>query len=666
MSFFDLLNEINYPEYRKKYNEVLTFGDANKSRKFRSSYISQLCIIFRTYPIEKIYAVIDFLRNNDYQLYFDLIKTHNPIVMRVVVLFKELNYISFQDIKYNKENAVDFEHTKLSLRGVNASTGKRMMDVYFEEYKIISDYLQNYSDEAIRTTLLEDEVSFYKRLGNVADVLFFQDDLKNERQNIIERLFQNRFLKEKLGNDTLTRIFNDVLLKNKRLDSFNYNNILCDYFGCENVRDIKGMFRKCNGDFFYRFAKGFYVHDNPKKWMGEFLKGVVETNKGDEIGLALFFSQLNVYLSKSYKRYLKRFDFYNYYSNIDIERIYSDAINKLIVGENIDPMIRDTIGLCDMFINKYNYFKDLFCKTDNPVIRENLITPLAVGLAEIERRKYDLEYHICLSNDVINNFTYGNYSKARDTMYLNPFLSRMITDKKLAYASISYTVFHEVKHARQMSIIGIDKPLNIDYLLMAIDCFLADIVPGYYKHEYARLSFEVDAENTAFNETMKFFEGYPEMQHYVMQSHNNQVISKKRSLSSKIIRSNPMESNETYNVYGIVELLIKCSNWYIKKEGFKNFYNKFNDYPILSQFFEIDFSKEELVTRSKNYFDTLLKKYEKEPNQIQREDAIYAIKMFNFIINIENEMHFKDKIEVNLRYRNDMEVFDDESRIPRR
>ena len=426
------------------------------------------------------------------------------------------------------------------------------------------------------------------------------------------------------------------------------------------------MIRKCNGDFFSDFAKGLYAYDNKKKWMSEFLKGVVETNKGDEIGLALFFTHLNVHLSKSQKNYLKKFDFYNYYSNINLEKIYSDAINKLILGENIDPMVRDTIGLCDIFLNKYNYFKDLFCKTNNPNIRENLITPLAVGLAEKERRKYDLDYFICLTNSGINNNTYGSYSKMKDTLYLNLFLPRSIQDKKLAFANLSDTVFHEVKHARQIRILSTDKSLNYKYLLMAMDSLLSDILPGYYKHEYLRLSYEIDAEESGLNETITFFQGYPEMQNYLIQSHQGQLNNKRKSISTQFIRKNPMESDESSNIYGIVELFIKYCNLYLNKEGLNALLNRINEYPILNQFFEIAYPEKRIVPRSQEHFNKLLKKYEKEPNKIQREDAIYAIKMFNFVINVENEMRSKDKIGINLKYRNDREVFDERQRIPRR
>ena len=231
MRFLDLINEINYSNYRERYKEILTHGNNAKSREFKSSYISHLIIMFQTYPIEKIYAAIDFLRNSDYQLYLDLIKTNNPIVMRVVVLLKDINYISFDTIKYQREDAVNWEYTILLSRGVSEETKRKKLDWYDEEYQILSDYLKNFDDEYLRNTVDGDLVYFYKNIGNVSDVLFFQDNEKNARENIIYRLFD---LKDKLGNETVTRIYNDVLLKNERLDPFNYNEIFRDRYGCDD------------------------------------------------------------------------------------------------------------------------------------------------------------------------------------------------------------------------------------------------------------------------------------------------------------------------------------------------------------------------------------------------------------------------------------------------
>ncbi len=670
MRITDLLNEIQYPSFLDTVERYSINHDMNSAMKLEVSFVNRLCSVFKTYSIEKIYAILDYFHNNNYDLYLDLLSRNDPNIMKSVLLLNEFSYVPITSIRNNVTEVLSKKFDELYYRGFDTQTRSKLITSFEEEYAILNKYLNNLSEEEIDRMVKESMIDFYNRIGNIDKVIFSENYVFDRKQNILNTLFLNPFIKRKLGNEKLTQIYN-TLLQNEGLVSFDYNSIFCNYFGFDNVKNIRGMFRKCNGEFFRKLVDGEFLGEyrNKNKWIGEFLSEVVITNANDEMGLALFFAQLNRYLSNSTKRYLKRFDYYNKYSSADIEAIYSEAINRLIRGEPIDPMIRDTIGLCDLFLDKYNYFKDKFCKSNDINVQNNLAVPLLVGLAEKERRRFGFDYFICLTANIINNQRLGCYTKSNNTLYINPYAVYAAPNKKKAFAGLSQTIYHEIKHVRQVEIMSIDDSLNYDYFLMAMDEAISRIVPNYYTHEYTRLAMEQDADKSGLNDAMKFFEDYPEMQQYVVEERQQQINNIKKSLSATFLRESPYDI-DLGKLYGIIELFLRAFNDYLMrnefKKGIKTVEGIFVDIPILRRFYMINYAQKRVEPKTQKYFDKLLKKYEKEKNEIQRKDAIYAIKMFKFIANVQWHLRYKEDYEIRAKYQKDMEVFDDYQGMPRR
>ena len=624
-----ILNEIDFNYVVKRISQ-LNKDDPNYEEDYRTIIRNYIDIIYETIKNESIevkVAVLDMIFNSHPSLSYMLLKKNDPELFEAQLVLEKIKGVEIEELKYHPNDA----KAKITYMSFMLSTGlsdksKKITDYSEKIYKLLTDYLKDkdYEEEVKKNE--ENIKSFAKGLKDVQSMMFsvLKKDHMPPRSMIINEIFNYDFIDE----ETLNDIYNNVLLNSQFLSSFDYSYIIDN--NVETLISVKGLFRKCNSEFFEMITNQ-EMNEEVYPYLEEILKGIVETNKDDKVGLIWFFKELSNNISRNtkLKDYLEKLDLYQEYTSYDLNEQYDSSLSKLLNGESdVDDLIKYDLGKYDGLKNKYDELLDKFIKSEDRKYKETLIIPLVVGLIERLKEKYNLNFKTVFSTSLLNNNTLGSFNKEKNVLYVNPFLFENFKDMNYALVSTVNTVFHEVRHARQYQEINTSHELNYDNLLMSIDSILSEsIATGYYKDNYEHISFERDARECAYVDTMTFFKNYKEMQEKV----ECEQVSKYR-LSDYIRKENTFNL-ETY--YGIIDIFVnRVNTYFISSKDEKSIQNEFiellNKYPVIFEFFDLD--QENLVIKPKSevYFKRKIKEIEQIENEQIREEQLYSIKAFQF------------------------------------
>ena len=218
----------------------------------------------------------------------------------------------------------------------------------------------------------------------------------------------------------------------------------------------------------------------------------------------------------------------------------------------------------------------------------------------------------------MKNKTFGTYNDDKNIMYINPNVYGLFTDPKDAFAFCADTVFHETRHAVQFKTIKSSDEISYDNLLMAMDKILSLESLGFYDVNYKRISFERDARDMAYVDTMTFFREYPEMQ---------QLISQEEDENYSI--SDFIRYDSTLTLMGIIDGFVKevndvLADYKDDEEILAIKINEIKQFPVIKQFFDFDEANLRIEPKSDEYFNSLLETLD----PLKDGEAIYSINTF--------------------------------------
>ena len=628
----DFLNEIRFFEYMKKMGDSKDFDE---KLKHYLEFVEHVYSIVKNSSFEKVVAIIDFFNNNFPVVTNYLLNQNDDIVYRALLVLEKFNEIDPLLIKQDMEDALSKHNIAASLRH-NDNLQNR--NISRKNYEYLREYLKDKKDEDIEEQLIRDLELFGSKLHNVDRIVFGLSSRSSipPRAYIINKLFSSG-----LSIETLSEIFNEVLLKNPYLKSFDYEEIC---FSEEKYyTKIKGLFKKFNDSFFKSLAEATYNRKDFEEFE-EDLRKVVELNKDDEEGLRLFFSKMKRNASRDFLDYFKDKDFFIKYGNDDYSLLYEDTLNKLLNGsKDVDKNVLETIGEYKGFIDNFDKLLELFIKSNDIEYQRLLLMPLTRGLIEIQKRKYDVDFEVVYSTATVSASVFGSYNYIEKRLYVNPLVFEQNESAKESLVKAFEVVFHETRHAYEDKTVETSDSISFDNLLLAMDFILARNESGYDHNNYEVLSYERDAFETSYVDLMTLFREYPEMQQLCKNKLND-----RGPLTDFIRKGQTLEE-----LVGVVFEFVNNINIFFEgcKNGSMEYYSKdktceqliqekielLRSYPVIKNFF--DFDEENLVIspKSEEYFRRKLESLDSEKDR----EAIYSIKTFMYAIKVSK--HLSDK-----------------------
>lgn len=615
-----LLKELKYNEYTQRLSEA---KDENESVEILTSFVRHVYYIISKSSLEKTVAILDFF-NNKHSFFINfLLNSDDEKIFRALLILEKLNGIEPLMIKNNFLSALVTHRVKAETYNNKSMTNR---DSYTKKYEHLKKYLDSKSNEEIERQLNEDLETFASNLSNVDNMLFFKSNRSSLpiRSDIINVLFDSD-----LSIETLSKVYNDVLLRNPLLKGFDYSSIILN---AKNYYiKIKGLFRKCSPEIFALVANAEYDQENLEQCSQEF-RTMIELNKDDKEGIRWFFEQLKSNPNKKLLSYLEGEGFFKEYENVNYDLLYEEALNKLLNGEkDIDQTLIESLGAYKGFIDNYNKLLDLFINSSDIEYQRVLGMLLTRGLIEIQKEKNGLEFKVVYTSKNVDSNTGGEYSRSKKTMYVNPAIFACTDNIKAAFVNACDTVFHETRHAYQFKMIETSTDMSFDNLLMAMDDILMRKDFSHYQENYQNISFERDAFEMAYVDTMTLFKNYPEMQQLVKKEYGE------REPLTDFVRKDKITDSLCGITYKFIkdisvsfELIKKDKNTPYFETKLQEEKDLLNKYPVIKNFFDIDFEQLAIKPKSNEYFKDKLK----EADSINDKETIYSIKTFLYAVNV--------------------------------
>ena len=593
----------------------------------KNNFVDYLSGEVNNIPMEELITLLMTLSNMDSDLSNGLIATANEKVIRASLLIEFFNGIFPELIRDNPKEAtqIAFQNAKESEGTEEASYNYKKFII---KYEMLSQILSDMDVEKAKKTMMSDLVQFAKNFSNV-DSYFFFDPFGNILSNKI-RVINGMFCSPFVDIETLQKLYDEVLLKNEYLKTVSHDSILIN--GRNLDTKIKGLYRKCNKEYFEHYLFNTKSSSNNMlNLVSERIKKIIELNKDDEEGLLLFFGKINKYSSYEVKNYLEQFDFYEKYNNDRLNELFDKTIDKLLNGDcDIDREVLESLGSYEGFLDRYDEMLELFYNSKDDYFKEVIMLPLIHGLIEKQNSKYGLNVEIEYRENKISYKNLGSYRSSSNTIFINPHLFKVFENKDSSFVDSVNTVFHEMRHALQHRMMNHCNSFDYNVLLMSMENIISSCDKDYYRNNYRNVSFERDARDIAYVETMTFFKEKPNYQAYLIEE------SKKKDIED-YVRLDQYKSYSTIISY-FSKKLEENLRFFSEMPEFLEFYiNEIKKYPVIFKFFDIDFERGTVNYKSEEYFEEQLKSLENEPDSIRKRESIYAIKNFLYSIKIDKE-----------------------------
>lgn len=492
--------------------------------------------------------------------------------------------------------------------------------------KILSEYLNKMDSETALNQLKIDLKAFVMGLKDIHESIFADDD-NNYKSKIVDSLFLSEFL----TLDELNYIFSEIVLKNNLLKKYDFTKVIEER--PQYLVAIKGLFRKIGSETLDIILTD--VKEGSFENFDGLFRDIITLNIDDIDGLKWFFREVNkrIINNQKFYQYMQSKKYYKMFNDIDIEKVYSNNLIRFLNNNsNIDESIIETIGTYDGFLDNFDKLLDLFINSKDEIYKTKLLIPLIVALIEKQKRKYGLDFTVVFSSANLNDATLGSYNREKNKLYINPDLHNLSNNLDSALVKAVNTIFHEVRHVKQYKEVESRDDFDFDNLVMAMDYYLALSESGYYAPNYEHLSFERDARDIAYVDTMSFFSKYPDIQ---------KLVKKHREIDyhlSNYIRKERDTGSDRY--YGLVFYFMGAviSELRFAKGNPKYreyIYEKIKRYPVFFKFFDIDFENCSINTYDGDYYETLLEEFkgtEKEGIiKYSLDSLIYSINICRYL-----------------------------------
>jgi hypothetical protein len=615
----------NDPNYTATYKGIV------------NTFLSKVINILDKESLEIRVGILDMLFNISPAFTRNIVASNNENIIRAQLVLESIKGISPSDIKDN----IDVAKTAYSLyafsSGLMSNKSSSITTHGYGICEILSKYLSKMDNDDINEMVGNDVLEFYKNIGEVDNLLFAK--LQSVYVPSRGKFIKNLFTLPNIDDETLSDIFNNVFEKNAFLDSFDYSDIIES--DPTLLQRVKGLYRKTKGDLFdFIINEDMYESEEEYEEAIDFFGDIASLNEGDEDGLKKFFMEISKRADRCPKliEKLENEEFYNRYVIKDLNAEYENAVNKILSGnEKVSDYLIEEIGKSKVFIDNFDKILDCFAKSNDAEYQRSLIFPLTVALAEKQKEKYGLDFDVVSQSETLGIGTLGYYKHSDNVIYFNPFYMKYTEDVKNELANAFDTVIHEVRHARQYKEVEQDDHLSYDNLLMAMDFYLTDdSLSGYYKTNYAHLSYERDARACAYAETKELLKKYPD----ICEKVKPEDISK-FELSDYIRKKEILSIEDYYGILDIFEEGVKIDLTCVKDDPDLHEYakNKLLNYPVILQFYDYDEENNTLTRKNDEYFDKKLKELENEPDSLAKRETIYSIKAFRYAQKVSDYIH---------------------------
>ena len=613
----------NDPSFKVKKQEIVN--------KFRD----KICNILNEENLEVRVAFLDYLFNMSPAFTNLIISRKDKNILDAQLVLERLSGIKPSLIKDEIKALTAASHIAIvncSEKGIADATKKA-------EYKtsilnVLHEYVSKMDNDELEDKVGEDTQTFADNLDKVDKAMF---PITNYIQYPLRHtMICNIFVNEYMDYDVLSKVFNNVSLKNPNLAAIDYGKILEE--NVELLYNVKGIYRKCTSELFDLLCYEDMAEDDFED-LSNIYKSIIDLNKEDDKGLRWFFKEVSsrLYKNEKLRNYLLEQDYFKEYGSIKIDSVYNECIDKFMNGNSdIDESLLEELGSYKGFINKFDELLDKFVSSDDKEFKRTLAVPLVVALIEKQRDKYDLDFKNVFTSAVLKSSRFGSYDNDSKVLYINPIFFKQYVDVDRGLVKAFDTVFHETRHAYQHKVIENNDSLSYDNLVMAIDSILKEEeqIIGYSKSNYEQLSTEKDARDKAYVDTMTLLRKYPELQKKLTEDNKNDYRLHKyiRRETFTTRDENQLVEYNNDDYYGIVDhfyefvqnSFIYCQN----DEELEFTKNSFEKYPVINQFFEIDYDKRTVRYRTDEELRNKANSYKE--GSIERKDAEYSIKAFNY------------------------------------
>ena len=624
MDFLNRISKINKdtPDYNKTLSrELLDYGN-------------QITDYIVKQPLERVVCILDFFNNFGTSVFNVLINKKVDKILDALLILEKLDGINPIDIRESVDKVIEKKESYIFWKGVRENNGSYEQEQKNSEkkYRILNEYLNTKNSFLVEVDFSKNINKFAENLPKVSEIIF-----SNTKQGAIPPradLINNLFLNCNIDLEHLNTIYQEVLLKDKNLKSFDYST-LCS--SNELVKNIKGLYKKVGSNYFE------LIEDKIKKQEIEELestfKAIIKNNLFEE-----FFGKINPYMKKN--RYVEKYfqgkEYYKKYASKNEKINPNMIVQKILNGDtNISSNILIIVSKTKPFLDNYNLILDKYMKSNDESYQSNLLIPLILGLIEKQKQRYKVDFKTVFTSEVINNKVFGSFDKEKEELYINPSVLERYVDKKDALLSAVLTIFHETRHAYQNKVILESKDISYDNLQMAIDRMLSknSVLTSYNNNNYMHLSDERDARDVAYVDTLTFFEKYPETREKLRpEDKSNYVLS-------DFMRKETYIFVEKY--MGIIDLFLIEVNGLLDEckddiELKKEIVRRTRQYPVIDEFFDFNKNTYHFSPKSKDYFEKKLHKLERMPKSIKNREAIYSIKTFLYALKVSKYLSEKE------------------------
>lgn len=548
-----------------------------------------------------------------------LLETGDESFLKAAVLLKYLEGIEPKELR-DSPNSVKAK--SMSNQFINYDKNASMDDI-ISIINMLSAYLNKKDMDSINKELEEDVNEFVDHMFD--GIPFMMGTSVGPRQTTF---INNLFLCQYLTDDKLSYLYNEVMEKDPILKNYDYMGIFSSKPSL--LYKIKGLYRKVSSII----LDGLYKNVKPDDYIYGIvaLEQIYNTNKDDE-GLMEFFYEVNrrIVNDRRYIWSISRKPFYSRFSIDAINATLDSNLDRILKEDsNLDEYALRPLGSYDKFIDNFDKVLDIFINSNDIEFKKKIAIPLSVALAVKQKRKYGLDFNIDFTAKDYSATRGGSYNSKAHIMYFNLGVIDFCINIDKVFASLVKTIFHETRHANQDKEMTTIDEFDYDLLIMALDDFLTDTEKNYYRSNYNYISFEMDAVDTSYVDTMTFFEKYPRFQELVKE---HRIKDESYNLAN-YVRKNTLMGIDSYigiltNFLGnVIDLMIKGK---FEPKFKKELEEKLSKYPVISRFFKIDYENGTIEAYDEDYYAKVLKDSEGTDKE---EKVAYSVRAFNYALRV--------------------------------
>ena len=612
IKFSNVMNSMdkNSPTYAKDFKEAM------------NKYVDKVVKLMDNSSIEVVIGALDYFYTYYASIVPLILDKATEKIMRAELIIDRIKGHSVEALKSEIDTVKNIEAIKIM--GFNTDKlSVRRKDTSDVILNVVNRFLKDKDIKEWESTVETDFLKFAKNFNKVEKIIFDGNNTPfYNKFDFINRIFLTDDMDPKLLSEILAAMQNNISFV-----VFDYDPILMEKSYL--INEVKGLYKKFPISM---FDIDNYNSEEDFEGLDASFKELCELNKDEEDGLRWFFLEFSKVASENPRllEHLNNQKYFQFYTYKSISDLYEETMDKMRKGSlDIDEKILESLGTYDKFIDRFQEFFDLVVNCDDEHIKKYAM-PLLVALIEKLKKENGLDFELKFTREELDNNNGGSYNNRKNVMYVNQYALLGNNNTKGGLALAVDIIFHEVTHAIQVKELKETKTLSYDNLIMAIDLCVVDLGgSAYYRNNYSQISYEIDAREKAYVQTMNLFKPYPDIQALYKETYIESI-----NPLTKYMRRNVFLEQEAY--FGIIENFVALINNMLtegshKDKDFLNcVFETLDKYPVIKQFFEINKMKKRIYPKSSEYFESKRKEAEKMDDCTQKREQLYSIEAFRY------------------------------------